>query len=178
MATDVAAASEAPLVAATGFNVAAGPAAACLARFGLVDANKAIEASLRRAEVASASTAILLQKPGLSVVALPPSLKITNPRSNACILVSGQTRVLLWQPDMAFGTFAFGTRGKPVMQLQQSLARTGHYHSNIDGLAGQHTMIAIAEFQRSQGIEATGYPDTLTRFVIEQEAGAASPESL
>ena len=64
------------------------------------------------------------------------------------------------------------------MQLQQALARTGQYSFSIDGLAGQHTMIAIAEFQRNYGIEATGYPDTLTRFVIEQEAGATSPDSL
>jgi len=163
--------------AATNFNVAS-PAAACLARFGLQDANHRIAASLRSADAASVSAEILRQKPALSVVALPSSIKVNNSRSNACVLVSGQTRVLLWQPATVFGTFAFGTRGKPVMQLQQALARTGQYSSNIDGLAGQHTMIAIAEFQRSRGIEATGYPDTLTRFVIEQEAGAASPESL
>ncbi len=91
---------------------------------------------------------------------------------------SGPTRVLLWQPANTLDTFAFGTRGKPVMQLQQALARTGQYGFNIDGLAGQHTMIAIADFQRNHGFEATGYPDTLTRFIIEQEAGAASPDSL
>lgn len=176
--TDTASHPPASLAAGTSFNVVASPAAACLAQFGLMDANHRIEAALGSAELALVSAEILRQKPGLSVIAVSPTFKVMNARSNACLLVSGQTRVLLWQPDIAFGTFAFGTRGKPVMQLQQSLARTGQYNSNIDGLAGQHTMIAIAEFQRSHGIEPTGYPDTLTRFVIEQEAGAPSPESL
>ena len=176
--TELAATANVPLVTAKSFNVAASPVAACLVRFGLLDTNRGIEASLRGANVATLSAEILRQKPGISIVTLPASINITNPRSNACVLVSGKTRVLLWQPENTFGPFAFGTRGKPIMRLQQALAQTGQYHFNIDGLAGQHTMIAIAEFQRSQGIEATGYPDTLTRFAIEQEAGAASPESL
>ena len=152
--------------------------AACLARFGLQNNDARVEAWLRSNDLMSLRSEIQRQKPGVSVTALPASMNIKNAQSNACIVGSHQTRVLLWQSAQTFDTFAFGTRSKPVMQLQQALARTGQYSFSIDGLAGQHTMIAIADFQRNHGIEATGYPDTLTRFVIEQEAGTTSPDSL
>lgn len=155
-----------------------GAADACLARFGLQNADRRVDAWLRSNDVMSLRTEIQRQKPGVSVTALPASISIKNTKSKACILGSDQARILLWQPAHTFDTFAFGTRGKPVMQLQQALARTGQYSFNIDGLAGQRTMIAIADFQRNHGIEATGYPDALTRFVIEQEAGTTSPDSL
>ena len=169
-----------PASAAASSNVAAvpGTAAACLARFGLQNTHGQMEAWLRGNDVMSLRTEIQRQKPAVTVTSLPISMKVPNGKSNACILGSGPARVLLWQPAHTFDTFAFGTRGRPVMQLQQALARTGQYSFTIDGLAGQHTMIAIADFQRNHGIEATGYPDTLTRFVIEQEAGATSPDSL
>lgn len=155
-----------------------GTDAACLARFGLQNTDGRVNGWLQSNDIMFLRSEIQRQKPGVTVTAFPASMKITNNKSNACILGSGQTRVLLWQPANTFDSFAFGTRGKPVMQLQQALARTGQYSFTVDGLAGQHTMIAIADFQRNHGIEATGYPDTLTRFVIEQEAGATSPDSL
>jgi general secretion pathway protein A len=155
-----------------------GGVAACLARFGLKNTDGRINGWLQVSELMSLRAAIQQQKPGLTVTALPHGMAIRSNTYNACILESGQARILLWQPAHSLNSFAFGARGKPVMQLQQALARTGQYSYSIDGLAGQHTMIAIADFQRNHGIEATGYPDTLTRFVIEQEAGAISPDSL
>ena len=155
-----------------------GAAATCLARFGLQNAEGRIDAWLRTNDVMSLRAEVQRQKPDVFVTALPALITIKNAKSNACILGSGQTSILLWKPAHTLDAFAFGARGQPVMQLQQALARTGQYSFSIDGLAGQHTMIAIAEFQRNYGIEATGYPDTLTRFVIEQEAGATSPDSL
>ncbi len=150
---------------------------ACLAHFGLRDPDRRIDGLLHSNDMVLLSAEIQRQKPDLMLAALPGSIKINNAKSDACILAFGNTRVLLWHPANTFDTFAFGTRGKPVMQLQQALARTGQYGFNIDGLAGQHTMIAIADFQRKHGIEATGYPDVLTRFIIEQEAGTVSPVS-
>jgi general secretion pathway protein A len=150
----------------------------CLKKFGLLDNDRRIDNSLRTNDLNTLRTEVQRQRPNVSVVAVPPSLKIDSKNGNACALISGESRVLLWQPAAAFDVFAFGSRGTPVMQLQQSLARTGQYSFNVDGLAGRHTVIAIADFQRSHGLEATGYPDTLTRFVIEQEAGTTSPRSL
>jgi general secretion pathway protein A len=169
-----------PAFAAASFSAAPNPAltAGCLARFGLQSADARVDGWLRSNDVTALRTEIQRQKPAVTVTALSASINISNSKSNACVLTSGQTRVLLWQPANTLDRFAFGTRGKPIMQLQQALARTGQYSFSIDGLAGQHTMIAIADFQRKHGIEATGYPDTLTRFIIEQEAGATSPDSL
>lgn len=151
---------------------------ACLKKFGLLDSDHRIDNWLRTNDLNALRNEIQRQRPNLSVAAVPASLKIAGINSNACALIAGEGRILLWQPAAAFDVFAFGSRGTPVMQLQESLARTGQYSFNVDGLAGRHTVIAIADFQRSHGLEATGYPDTLTRFVIEQEAGATSPRTL
>jgi len=164
----------------TSFNMAANAATpgACLARFGLHDDDRRIDGWLRANDVVALRAEVQHQKPDVTVTALPASINITNNKMNACVLSFGKTRALLWLPAATFDNFVFGSRGKPVMQLQQALAHTGQYSFGIDGLAGQHTMIAIADFQRKHGLEATGYPDTLTRFVIEQEAGTTSPGPL
>jgi len=63
------------------------------------------------------------------------------------------------------GILRRGERGKPVMNLQQALARHKLYTGKVDGIFGHGTEAAVLEFQRANGLEADGLagPATLTK---------------
>lgn len=152
--------------------------AQCLQRFGLDDDGRRFERWLRAGDTLALREEVQRQRPDVTAMAAPATLAIASGHSDACALTVGETKVLLWRPAVAFGDFTLGASGESVAQLQKALASTGQYNYRLDGLAGRRTVIAIADFQRSQGLEATGYPDALTRFVIEQKAGTSSPGTL
>ncbi len=167
-------ASPARSVAAEPVPTSAGsPGKACLEHFGLDDRKGVIGSALQAGDLAAVRAAIELQKPGLAVFSAPPSIALGANSPGACELSSAGPRVLLWQPAAPMGAFAFGASGPEVLQLQQRLARSGDYRYQLDGLAGPRTAAAIAGFQRKHGLAASGYPDELTQFVI-QNAGSTA----
>ncbi|MGB8635245.1 MAG: AAA family ATPase [Rhodanobacteraceae bacterium] len=147
--------------------------ATCLQQFGLDDRKGSIGSALQAADLAAVRAAIKLQKPGLAVISVPPSLALDTSSPSACELSRRAPRVLLWQPAAPMDAFAFGARGPEVLQLQQRLARSGDYQYQLDGLAGPRTAKAIADFQRQHGLAASGYPDELTQFALEHAGSPA-----
>lgn len=66
---------------------------------------------------------------------------------------------------LADGIMRRGERGKPVMNVQEALARRGLYAGKIDGIFGYGTEAAVLEFQRTNELKADGIagPATLTK---------------
>lgn len=72
-----------------------------------------------------------------------------------------------------------GSRGDSVRRLQESLAAVGLVPGGIDAVFGPATETALASFQRSHGLDATGVADTATgkelaAVVVEQSVPEAS----
>ncbi|HET6633222.1 MAG TPA: AAA family ATPase [Rhodanobacteraceae bacterium] len=154
--------------------------AACLAQFGLDEASGRINAALGSGDIAAVRDVVRSRQPALRVLALPEALAgaVAAPAADACLLHADAPRLLVWRPRIALDDFAFGARGPAIRQLQVDLVRSGHYHYRVDGVVGRRTVLAIANFQRARDLDVTGYPDALTRFVMQQAAGQAAHSSL
>lgn len=85
---------------------------------------------------------------------------------------------LVWRPRLPATAFALGEVGEPVRALQSRLAEAGFYRAALDGEVGPRTVAALASFQRERGLPVTGYPDALTRYLLEHDVApwAATPE--
>ena len=162
-------------VAAAGENAGL---AGCLQQFALTDRDGRIRQALAAGDVGAVRTAVVEQDSALTTFAVPVRVRLQPPLEDACVLAAGEPRVVLWRPRDALQAFEFGGRGRGVQQLQQRLARDGYYRYHLDGVAGPRTVTAIADFQTRRGLAVTGYPDALTRFVIERESGAAGFQTL
>ena len=53
--------------------------------------------------------------------------------------------------------------------LQESLARTGHYTEEVDGVYGPATVEAVRSLQQSHGLPATGAVDTATAAALQSD---------
>ena len=146
----------------------------CLQQFALDDAQGRVRQAIQADDTDAVRAEIQHQHPGLSVFVAPDSLALDTIATNACLLTASAPRVLVWKPRANLDDFTFGASGEGVLELQQGLTRSGQYHYRLDGLAGSRTAVAIADFQRQHGLAATGYPDELTRFVLEHADRSAS----
>lgn len=80
---------------------------------------------------------------------------------------------LFWNPLPKIDKFYFGYRGPEISRLQQLLARYGLYTYHIDGIVGQILTKSVKEFQRQMNLEATGFPDPETVFLMANGNGQA-----
>jgi peptidoglycan hydrolase-like protein with peptidoglycan-binding domain len=60
------------------------------------------------------------------------------------------------------GGQAAGLDSSTVRQLQQALKGKGHDPGPIDGMMGSQTEAALRDFQRAEGIDASGQPNART----------------
>ncbi|MBD3725476.1 MAG: AAA family ATPase [Moraxella osloensis] len=72
----------------------------------------------------------------------------------------------IWQPSLEVESFLFGAKSEAVGRLQTMLNHLGFYKGEIDQTLGKKTMYAIANFQRSHHLEATGVADQLTLYLL------------
>ena len=154
--------------------IAVTPASRCLQQLGLEDGDGRIARALARGDLAAVRAQVNRQQPQLAVMSAPDWLVPPANDARTCAVSAGGTKVVLWQSASGLRNFALGASGPGILHLQQALARSGDYHYTLDGLAGSRTTVAIAQFQRRHGLAATGYPDDLTRFVIEHADSAAA----
>lgn len=61
-----------------------------------------------------------------------------------------------------------------VRHLQEELNHLGFHAGDVDGLWGQHTSEALADFQEEHGLEATGHYDNATSQALADAAGDAN----
>jgi peptidoglycan hydrolase-like protein with peptidoglycan-binding domain len=71
---------------------------------------------------------------------------------------------------------AMATRRDEVKMAQQKLQAAGLYKAKIDGIAGPKTRMALAQYQKQQGLERTGKLDrkTLAQLTGSQASGVGS----
>jgi len=84
----------------------------------------------------------------------------------------GARWLMLWQPMLSFEKYHFGLRSEQVGVLQKLLKSEGFFTGEEDATIGSHTMYAVANFQRSLGIEPTGKADSLTLYFLTKDNGA------
>ncbi len=75
-------------------------------------------------------------------------------------------------------TLTVGQRSSAVRQLQQQLAKLGHYKSTIDGSYGPVTRRAVAAFEKAKGLKADGIADPKTRSALSQAATTPATSAL
>lgn len=167
------AAAEPGPVATRDAGVTADGVEACLRKFGVDDAGGRIQQALQREDVGAVRALVHRQQPQLVVLAAPDWLQSPGNTAQTCQMDGAGAHLVLWRPADSLDDFALGVSGDGILRLQQALARSGDYHYTLDGLVGSRTTVAIASFQRRHGLAATGYPDDLTRFVIEHADSAA-----
>lgn len=86
---------------------------------------------------------------------------------------SGDERwLMLWQPLLSFDKYHFGLKSEQVAVLQKLLKQEGFFSRAEDATIGSHTMYAVANFQRSLGIEPTGKADPLTLYFLTKDNSA------
>ncbi|MEJ2642185.1 MAG: AAA family ATPase [Desulfosarcinaceae bacterium] len=79
----------------------------------------------------------------------------------------GQVRhFVLWRPRLEFRKFYYYYVGTEVLALQKWLAHVGFYNDKLDSIVGARLMKGVVDFQRSQGLPVTGFPDAATLFLL------------
>jgi peptidoglycan hydrolase-like protein with peptidoglycan-binding domain len=59
-------------------------------------------------------------------------------------------------------SFAYGSRGRAVEEIQQTLKESGLFYGEITGYFGSQTEAAVGRFQQYNGLPATGIADSVT----------------
>lgn len=72
-------------------------------------------------------------------------------------------------------TLNVGVRSSAVTQLQQQLAKLGHYKAKVDGDYGPVTKKAVASFEKKAGLKADGVADGKTRDALAKAAKPSVP---
>lgn len=70
--------------------------------------------------------------------------------------------LFLWEPSYTLDNWIYGEYSQEVAKIQNVLALEGFYQTKVDGIVGPRTKLAVAQFQKSIGLNATGEPDLLT----------------
>lgn len=80
--------------------------------------------------------------------------------------------LMLWKPKLSFEKYHFGLQSKQVAVLQKLLKKEGFFNKVEDAVVGSQTMFAVAQFQRSIGVEPTGKADSLTLYFLTKDNSA------
>lgn len=80
---------------------------------------------------------------------------------------------LFWKPALVISNYSQGYRGEEIKKLQMLLKNMNLYDYNLDGIVGSKCTNGIIRFQTQNNLEATGFPDPLTLFLL---AGLSRPE--
>lgn len=71
-----------------------------------------------------------------------------------------------------YAALSSGSSGSAVKKLQTALNERGYYSKTIDGVYGKGTAAAVQEFQRANGLDATGVADSATQKLLYQSSAA------
>lgn len=80
--------------------------------------------------------------------------------------------LMLWKPKLRFDKYYFGMQSSQVAILQNLLKEQGFFKDKEDATIGSKTMYAVANFQRSLGLEPTGKADSLTLYFLTRDNSA------
>lgn len=101
---------------------------------------------------------------GLTNVVIPTSKKDASTSQSTPVVAASATM------------FKFGDRGDSVRQIQQAMMRDSiGLPGGVDGVFGEGTRAAVAEFQKRRGLPITGDVDQATMAAIAAMTPAATP---
>ena len=112
---------------------------------------------------------ILQKKYGLKV--LVSSNEIFTENDNeiwSFIAENNKMWLTLWKPEISLNAFYQGYYSRDIELLQNHLQSEGYYRSSIDGLVGEKTIVAVAKFQKTIGLNASGFPDEMTLYQLQK----------
>ncbi|MDO4740742.1 MAG: peptidoglycan-binding protein, partial [Eubacteriales bacterium] len=69
-------------------------------------------------------------------------------------------------PDSHYDELKKGDKGEKVKDLQEALISKGYLSEKADGIFGKNTQTAVKEFQKANGMKATGIADDATQQLL------------
>lgn len=139
--------------------------------YGLKDSNGELARALKHEDWGLLKQQILLQGWELLLNQKP---FVEPPRAVLKIAAVNQKTywLMLWKPKLKFSKYYFGLKSSKVETLQKLLKQEGFFKFSEDAILGSKTMYAVANFQRSLGIEPTGKADSLTLYFLTRDNSA------
>lgn len=135
----------------------------------------------RRADLPEAQSNWLVRRSALSLLSLSgfvvalvflvPTISLSQTTGVAAPPTAGTPPDTLMRP-----TLKPGSRGSEVTELQATLKLLGYYGGTVDGVYGQSTVTAVAQFQQAAGLNADGVtgPATWNRLFPAAETVTAT----
>ena len=106
-------------------------------------------------------------QPAPAAQAVPAAQPAAAPAAQAEPAHSMRVRTVQLAQD--YPVLKTGSKGEAAKKLQQALIDQGFLNSKADGAYGKVTAAAVAEFQKSVGLEATGVADAATQSALYGE---------
>lgn len=85
---------------------------------------------------------------------------------------NGPTWLVFWKPGKRSGDYILGAKGEHILELQEFLKKQGVFAGAPDGIFGKSTWNALVDFQRRNGLKATGQPSLRTLFLLHFGGGS------
>jgi len=79
---------------------------------------------------------------------------------------------LFWRPKIRVTKFYLDYQGEEIRKLEGLLAAVKLYYYHLDGIVGPKLMRAMNRFQKTRGLEVTGFPDEKTIFLLCESASS------
>ena len=90
-------------------------------------------------------------------------MKVTDPTESIDSAVSSALASPQPEDDPQYETLEEGDQGDQVLAMQSRLDRLGYLDTDYDGHFGEYTASCLRDFQRENGLEATGVADPATQ---------------
>ncbi|MFK8010642.1 MAG: AAA family ATPase [Marinicellaceae bacterium] len=139
-----------------------------LMQFGVESLTKEFTLALENQDFFAFENEIFNQS-GLKILVNSSEIKSNNSNEIWKFSQAGKDHWLtLWRPQLTLSAFYKGYYSEDVLQLQRSLQSEGFYRSIVDGVVGEKTIVAIANFQKTVGVNASGFPNELTLYQLQK----------
>ncbi|MCI9553484.1 MAG: ABC transporter substrate-binding protein [Acutalibacter sp.] len=103
------------------------------------------------------------------------SMKVTDPTESIDSAVSSALASPQPEDDPQYETLEEGDQGDQVLAMQSRLDRLGYLDTDYDGHFGEYTASCLRDFQRENGLEATGVADPATQRALFADSAKAKP---
>ncbi|MBL4659426.1 MAG: peptidoglycan-binding protein, partial [Alcanivoracaceae bacterium] len=139
-----------------------------LQQFGLSSLNESFTTSLKNNDFNSFENHLFLTF-GYRVLFSDKKIRSKYGKEIWMFTIANNHRWLtFWKPDINLYAFYQGYYSQRIEILQNNLQDEGFYQSVIDGIVGEKTITAISKFQKSVGLNTSGFPDEMTLYQLQK----------
>lgn len=140
-----------------------------LSAYGIESFSHRFQEALDRKNLTAVQAAIF-DRTGLRLIRLPDLPDSIGKKFDILSRIDRDSQkteyLLFWKPSLTITKFYSGYKGEEISELQRILYRAGLYDYNIDGIVGQIIMKSVKDFQIQHHLQATGFPDPETVFLL------------